>query len=241
MRAGFLGLIFCSLAAGQSPGERLYLEHCGPCHGAAGYDGFAANLAVPRLPHAPDDAALARLIKNGFEGTDMPPAFGVTDAEVRQIVTYVRSLGRSAQQSVPGDARRGEQLYAGKGKCANCHMLAGKGGRQGPDLSDIGARRSAAHLRQSLTDPEAALPHDFLTIRVRTRQGRSLDGIRLNEDSFSLQMRDLAGELHSFWTSDLADVRKEWGKSPMPSYRDVFSKTELDDLIAFLASLRGDL
>ena len=68
----------------------------------------------------------------------MPAAFGVTDAEVQQMVVYVRSLGRSAPLALPGDARRGERLYAGKGKCANCHMLSGRGGRLGPDLSDIG-------------------------------------------------------------------------------------------------------
>src|SRR5512134_3600990 len=67
-----------------APGKRLYQEHCALCHGGRGDDGPAANLTIPKLPHAPDDESLARLIKEGFAGTDMPPAYGITDSEVQQ-------------------------------------------------------------------------------------------------------------------------------------------------------------
>jgi len=240
MRIAVATFLFAPVLLYAQAGQRLFLEHCAPCHGAGGHDGFAANLAVPRLPHAPDDKALANLVKNGFPGTDMTPAFGITDNEVRQIVTYVRSLGRAPAQKVPGNARRGEQLYAGKGNCASCHMLRGSGGRQGPDLSEIGARRGVSHLRQSLTDPEAALPHDFLLVHITTAQGRNLTGIRLNEDSFSIQLRDLDGGLHSFSKTSLSAVRKDFGKTTMPSYKS-FSAAELDDIVSFLVTLRGDL
>ena len=226
---------------GKQQGKSLYTEHCAPCHGVHGDDGFGANLALPRLPQAPDDQALARLIKNGYEGTEMPPAYGVTDDEVRQIIAYTRSLGRAAAQGVPGNVSRGEQLYKIKGNCAQCHMLKGQGGRLGPDLSDIGVRRGPAHLRESLLDPNAAVPFQFLLVQVTTREGRKISGVRLNEDSFSIQIRDSSGSLYSFWKSDLEEIRKEWGKSTMPSIRDTFSLEELDDLVAFLASLRGSL
>lgn len=228
-------------AQAVSQGERPYLEHCALCHGIHGYDGIFANLALPRLPLAPDDQALAKLIKNGLEGTDMPPAYGVTDAEIQQIIAYVRSLGRTPPQKVPGNPARGEQLYRTKGGCAQCHMLRGNGGRLGPDLTDIGVRRSASHLRQSLLDPEADLPHGFLMVQVATKDGRKIAGVRMNEDLFSIQIRDAADDLHSLWKTEISDLRKEWGKSPMPGYRDTFAASELDDLVAFLVSLRGDL
>jgi cytochrome c oxidase cbb3-type subunit 3 len=247
MRLG-VGVALCfwigasSMNAQQaSPGERLFQEHCALCHGAHGYDGIFANLALPRLPQAPDDQAMAKLIKGGIDGTDMPPAYGVTDAEIQQIIAYVRNLGRSPRQSVPGNASRGEQLYRAKGNCAQCHMLRGQGGTLGPDLSDIGVRRGPSHLRQSMVDPEADLPHGFLMVHAATKDGRQTDGVRLNEDLFSIQIRDAAGNLHSFWKADLSELRKEFGKSPMPSYRDTLTASELDDLVAFLVSLRGDL
>jgi len=243
MRA-FLSAILCfsAVATAQNldAGRRLYVEHCALCHGLNGYDGIFANIAQPRLVHAPDDASLFRLIKNGFEGTDMPPAYGVTDAEVRDIIAYARSLGRVAGQvRLPGDARRGEQIYRGKGNCTQCHMIAGTGGRQGPDLTDIGSRRGAAHLRQSLTEPEAALPSGYLQVRVKTRAGREVAGVRLNEDTLSIQLRDLEGNIQSFWKTELAGMQREAGKSIMPGYRGTLTDAELDDLVAYLAALRG--
>ncbi len=254
MQFGWAILVLCCLfvasishrsnvsAAGDdlTQGNRLYQEHCGICHGAHGYDGFGANLAVPRLPHAPDDQGLARLIKEGFEGTEMPPAFGVTDSEVQQIVAYVRTLGRASRQKVPGNPSRGEQLYGTKGNCVQCHMLSGRGGRQGPDLTDIGLRRSPAHLRESLLDPEAGLPHQFLLVEVTTQDGRKINGVRLNEDSLSIQIRARDDALRSFWKRELVELRKDFGKSSMPSYRGVFTEAEIDDLVAFLVALRGD-
>ena len=241
MRLALAMTTVLALAAQTPTGGRLYEEHCALCHGAHGYDGVFANLAMPKLPRAPDDAAMFKIIKAGIDGTDMSPAYGVTDDEVRQIITHVRSLGRAGVQIVSGNRARGEQIYGAKGNCATCHMVNGRGGRQGPDLSDIGARRSASHLRQSLLDPEAALPFGFLLVDLVGRDGGKISGVRLNEDGFSIQVRDLDDRLHSFWKADLADVRKQWGKTSMPSYRALLTASELDDLVAYLVSLRGGL
>ncbi len=235
--------LWLSHAGAQSPtaGARLYEEHCAVCHGAHGHDGFAADIAVARIPRAPDDASLFKLIKNGFEGTDMPPAFGATDDEIHGIIVHVRGLGRAARERAPGNRARGEQVYRTKGNCGLCHMVTGQGGRQGPDLSEIGARRSAVKLREALLDPEAAVPPGYLLVNVKTKAGGSVTGIRLNEDSFSIQVRDLNDGIHSIWKSDIAEINKDWGKSTMPGYRTLLSPAEIDDLVAFLAALRGGL
>jgi cbb3-type cytochrome oxidase cytochrome c subunit len=128
--------------------------------------------------------------------------------------------------------------------------LSGRGGASGPDLTGIGTRRGAAYLRTALTDPEAdvpkgfssfnretEIPENFLLVRVVTKSGQQLSGARVNEDTFSLQLRDSSDRVHSFFKSDLAELHKDWGKSPMPNYREVFSSTELEDIVAFLVSL----
>jgi len=117
--------------------------------------------------------------------------------------------------------------------------VAGRGGAIGPDLTDIGARASAAFIRSSLLDPEAAVPDGFLQVRAIHKDGRTITGVRCNEDSFSIQLRDISGEFYSFWKRELRALHKEWGKSPMPSYRDSLSSSDLDDLVAYLVSLEG--
>ena len=119
----------------------------------------------------------------------------------------------------------------------------------GPELTEVGARRSAAYLRKSLLDPQAEAPADpvpwerrqawFMQVRLTTKDGRRITGARLNEDTYSVQIRDFSDRLFSFWKQDLLEYQKEPGKTPMPSYRNVLSQAELDDIVAFLASLRG--
>ena len=75
---------------------------------------------------------------------------------------------------------------------------------------------------------------------VTTANGQRLRGVRLNEDPFTIQLRDAGSRLHSFRKAELQEVKKEIGVSTMPSYKDAFTAAELDDLIAYLASLRGE-
>ena len=86
----------------------------------------------------------------------------------------------------------------------------------------------------------SVIPDSFLQVRLVTTDGRRLTGVRVNEDPFSIQIRDFSDRLHSFWKSELAQLDKDWGRSPMPGYRDVFTAAELDDLVAYLVSLRGE-
>jgi len=221
-------------------GERSFLGQCARCHGPKGEGGLGAVLAQPRLRHAPDDESLFKVIRDGVKGTEMPAAFTMTSREVWQLAGYVRSLGRLAPETVPGDPRRGQELYRTKGKCGQCHILGGQGENVGPELTDIGERRNARYLRESLLEPEAAVPDGFLQLRVTTKDGRRITGVRLGEDTFTIQLTDLNGRTYSFLKQELKDLQKDTGKSPMPSYRGILAPAEVDDLVAYLASLRGN-
>jgi cytochrome c oxidase cbb3-type subunit 3 len=167
------------------------------------------------------------------------PASALTTGEVWQVAAYVRTLGRVEGSKSPGNPRRGQQIYAGKGDCGRCHTIAGRGGAIGPDLADIGARQDAAYLRTSLLDPDASVPLEFLQVHVVTKDGRRMTAVRLNEDTFSIQVRDLSNQVHSFWKSELTEVVKEPKRSLMPSYKSVLTAEELDDLVSYLESLQG--
>ena len=219
-------------------GEKLFQVHCALCHGPKGEGGRGPMLARARLSRAPDDAALLKILSDGIRGTEMPGAGAMSDREMRQTAAYVRSLGKVALKPVAGDAAHGAEIYRGKGNCASCHSIRGEGGVAGPDLSGIGESRSAAYLRESIVNPGAALPEDYLLVTVVPNSGQRVTGVRVNEDSFSILIRDSSGRSHSFWKKDLAQLDKQRGKSPMPSYKGQLSETELTDLVAYLVSLK---
>jgi putative heme-binding domain-containing protein len=219
-------------------GQRIFGTQCSYCHGPKGEGGQGAVLAVPRLAHAPDDIGLFRVIRDGIAGTKMP-ASALAPDQIWQVVAYVRTLGRVEGAKSKGDAARGSQIYADKGNCSHCHSVKGLGGGIGPDLTDIGARRNAVQMRTALIDPDDSVPLDYMQVRVVMRDASSLTGVRVNEDSFSIQIRDLSNHFHSFWKSELSQISKEPKRSLMPSYRNNLSATELDDLVAYLKSLQG--
>ncbi len=225
-------------AADVARGARLFTANCAPCHGPKGNGGRGANLARPRLPRAADDAALFQVIRDGIPNTEMPGAWGMTDHEMWQVAAHVRTLGRVAPESVPGDTAAGRELFRSKG-CSGCHTVGLEGGRVGPPLTEIGERRSAAYMRAALLDPAANLPEEFTMAEVATSGGRRITGIVLNEDTYSVQLRDLSDNLHSFWKQELSTFEKHTDRTPMPSYRGRLNEHEMDDLIAYLISLRG--
>jgi cytochrome c oxidase cbb3-type subunit 3 len=233
------------------PGRQLFQRECAGCHGPAGEGGRGPTLATPKLLRAPDLAGLIELIDDGVQGTEMPGA-RLSRAELRQVALWVQKLGRRPVERLPGDPARGQAIYAGKGGCAVCHAISGLGGASGPDLSDVGLKRGAAHLRASLTDPEAYLPTstsgyrqdvpistNFLQVRAVLANGSELTGVRVNEDTFSIQIRDIGNRVHSLWKGQLKQLDKQWGRSPMPSYKEALVPAELDDLVAYLATLRS--
>lgn len=247
-----LGLGICAAAqekpdaiASPSPdnlarGKKIYEGHCSLCHGQTGTGGKGPSLAQPTLRRAPDDGRLAEVIKRGIPNTEMPGAWQLTDREIGHVAGYVRSLGRTAAVALPGDPQRGRALYENKGGCAACHIVRGVGSSLGPELSEIGARRNADYLRESLVKPEASAPEGFLIVRITTRDGKVIRGIRVNEDTFTIQVRDAASRFYSFRKSELASLEKEFNRSLMPSYESKFTASELDDVVAYLASLRGE-
>lgn len=221
-------------------GERIFLAQCAGCHGPKGEGGRGAVLAHPRLRHAPDDEALFRVIRDGISGTDMPGGYALDTRETWQVAAYVRGLGRVAIEVLPGDPARGEKVYREKGHCAQCHIVAGEGRIIGPELTDIGARRSPAHLRQAILAPASALPENFRQVRIVQNDGRTFTGVRLNEDTFTIQIRDLNGRMYSFLKADLKELHADSDKTPMPSFRQLLSAAETDDLVAWLATRRGE-
>jgi len=230
-------------------GKTLFSGMCVTCHGFDGAGGAAPPLDRPKLLLAPDEKALRNIIGEGIPDRGMPRIRRVTENEMRQLVAYVRSLGKTARPPVTGNAQKGRDHYARLG-CASCHIVNGQGGSLGPSLSEIGRLRGGDYLRQALVEPGAALPKgtlpvpargysEYLPVRVVMKDGSELRGVRLNEDLFTIQLRDLGGAIHSIRKTNAEVIRKDAGQSVMPSFKDRLNAGELNDLVAYLASLGG--
>jgi putative heme-binding domain-containing protein len=167
----------------------------------------------------------------------MPPGWFFSEGDVANVAAYVRSLGRIPPDPLPGNPAKGAIVYAKKG-CANCHILGGAGAGFGPDLTDVGDRRSAAYIRQAIAKPSANLPEGFLFVKAVNSDGQTIAGIRANEDTFSIQIKDQGGRFHSFRKQDLKELQKLRGQTPMPPYESVLDAAAFDNLVAYLASQR---
>jgi cytochrome c oxidase cbb3-type subunit III len=241
MRPWVLGLALSACALAQTPsattaGRGIFESQCALCHGQTGGGGRGPALNRPKLEKAPDDEALRKLISEGSR--DMPGAWQLHPDEVVSVAAYVRTLGALPPEKVPGDAAHGARIYAASG-CPACHMVAGQGGGFGPELSAIGARRNAAFLRQTILKPASTLPDGFQYVSAAPTAGVAVRGIRVNEDSFTIQLRDALGKPYSFRKSELQNLRRLEGETPMPSYEGQVSGADLDDLVAYLAGLKG--
>jgi putative heme-binding domain-containing protein len=178
------------------------------------------------------------IVTAGIKGTAMPP-FSFSRAELTGIVAYLRNMRDfNAGAATRGDPSRGQAVFEGTGRCASCHRVHGKGPRLAPDLSSIGALRTAAELERAVVDPSSALQFENRTIRAITRDGRTITGRRLNEDTYTVQIIDDQERLVSLTKADLREY-SVITKPSMPAYKDSLSSQDVSNVVAYLLTLKG--
>lgn len=219
-------------------GGAVFRIYCSPCHGMRGGGGRGPDLTSGVYFNGGTDADLFGVISHGIAGTEMPAYTGTGGAEtVWRIASYLRSIARRDEAVLQGNPHAGETLFWGKGACGTCHTVGPRGGPVGPDLTRTGRQHSAAYLRDSIVNPDADLTLGYATITVVTKDGRKIVGTQRGFDSFSAQLMDINGKYYSFERSNVRSIQRDL-KSLMPPFK--FSNAELDDLVTYLAGLRGD-
>jgi len=219
-------------------GATVYSEQCVACHGAEGDAIESANLRSGNFRSAATDRDLTRFITAGSPDAGMPP-FALDSAEMAGVIAYLRNMNRFDTASVnAGDASRGRAIFEGKGDCVACHRVGRLGSRVAPDLSDIGSQRSPGSLQRSLVDPTSQMMPINRPVRLIKRDGSVVNGRRLNEDTYSIQVIDDNARLHSILKADLREFTIS-EVSPMPSYENTLSSNEIADVLGYLLSLKG--
>jgi len=246
LRTSSLILLAAALAVGQGhdytqadvdAGSRLYSNNCSGCHGVDGNSMQGANLSRGTFRRASNDEELSRIIINGLPGTPMPPS-AFKPEQTMQIVAFLRAFPAiRARQTSSGDAARGKAIFEGKGSCLDCHRVSGRGGRLGPDLSDVGELRRPADIEQSLIDPGAVIVPQNRVVTVTMRDGKAVRGRLLNQDTQSIQIVGPGEKPVSIVRAEIRSVTDE--KSSMPSAKDKLDARELADVVSYLATLKG--
>src|SRR6266851_1055681 len=243
---------FAGDAKAAKLGESQFRANCAFCHGLGARGGARGpDLSRAQKRHGNSDAELFRTINEGVPGTAMPPngatqqGVGMTEEEIWQVISYIRSVQAKAPAQMVGNAAHGKELFYGSAACSTCHMIQGKGGRLGPDLSTTGSARSTDYLVESVRSPSRRLAQgiseamkefsqEYETVTVVTAEGTKLMGVVLNEDHFTLQMMDTREQLHLFEKGKLRSLEKS-RESLMPAYdQKMLSDKDLQDLIAYL-------
>jgi len=236
-------------------GEFQFRINCAFCHGlGARGGGRGPDLTRAHKRYTHSDAEMFRVISDGIAGTAMPAngtngqGVGMTEAEIWQLISYIRSVEVKTSAQPAGNAVHGKELFYGDANCSSCHMVEGKGGRLGPELTAVGGsrtvesivdsvRNSSRRLAWGLTEATKEFPQEYETVTVVTADGREIKGVALNEDDFSVQIMDMSEGIHLFEKNKLRSFSKS-RVSLMPSYdATLLSDQDLQDIVAYLLSV----
>ena len=236
--AGQNGRIVRPSALGLAEASKIFNATCAGCHGLDGRGSERGpNIASRQEVVRRSDTELLRTLRNGISETGMPNFAALGNAKLQALVSYLRTLqGKSAHMPIPGDPKSGESLFFGAARCSECHLVNGKGGFIGSDLSGYAADSSPDEVRLAIVKPDREAKHSRQT-RVALLNGKVLEGVVRNEDNFSIQLQSVDGVFHFIQKPEVADVKPSL-KTLMPdNYGQTLSAAELDDLVGYLMSV----
>ena len=221
-------------------GAELYFANCMVCHGARGDAIAGVNLSEQLFKRARSDDDIRSAIRDGAPAAGMPAFRLLGQQDLDALLALIRSgLDDSGATIALGDADRGRRLFEGKGDCTACHFPRGDGPYNAPSLYNLGLTRLPASIRQALLDPASALLPINRPVRIVTRDGRTLTGVRVNQDTYSVFLLDQDNRLVSLPINEIREFDVST-VSAMPSYAGNFTDAEFADLMAYLISLRGN-
>jgi cytochrome c oxidase cbb3-type subunit 3 len=214
-----------------------YETRCSSCHGLDGRGSeHAPNISTDPAIRTLPDRDIFRMVHDGIPSKGMPPFDHLTDAQIKSIVSYLRFMGRqTGWEFVNGNSLQGEELFFGKAGCSNCHMMSGKGGFVGADLTDYAGTHTPGEMREAILNPGKLRDPYHRTVTIVTREGKRLSGVARNEDNFSLQLLGVDGTFHLLLKSEVKNITRS-EKPLMPEdYAQRLSPGEIEDLVAYLA------
>jgi putative heme-binding domain-containing protein len=241
------GVLLAQDAAAKNPlegnadairaGMGLFRARCADCHGMDGTGVRGPDITRVWVNGRTDDG-LFKTVKGGVPGTEMPANPRIFDHEAWQILAYLRTLAAAVPTETPrGNAENGEKIF--RAQCAACHRVNGTGGRLGPDLSRVGVARSRDRLVLRIRRGIEEFAQGFEPVTLTPHVGQPIQGVKKNEDLFSVQIMDTRQRIQGYDKAKMKAV-ENGRRSAMPSFGpDRLSDPQLDDLVRYLQTLQG--
>jgi len=140
-----------------------------------------------------------------------------------------------------GDPEKGKMLFfdpESKAPCAKCHTVADKGGKVGPELTNVAGTRDLPYIIESVLDPSAQIASGFEPYLVVTKKGEFIGGVKKAEDEQSVTIADSEGATRTIPKATIEKLVQQ-KKSVMPdNFRELLTMDEFHDLLAFLETLK---
>lgn len=225
-------------AAAVRDGMGIYRARCADCHGMDARGVRAPDLSQVWASGRTDDG-LFRTLRTGVPGSEMPFVGERTpDENVWKILAYLRTLAAPAPSDPPrGNAENGARIF--RASCQSCHRVNGRGGRLGPDLSRIGSARARAAMVMQIRGAVEDFKAGYEPVTLTAPGGQEIHGVKKNEDMFSVQIMDTRERIQGYLKNDMRAVTND-RRSAMPAFGpERLPEGDLDDLLAYLATLRG--
>jgi putative heme-binding domain-containing protein len=243
----------CSAQGGPNPlagdrqsindGRKLFTVSCSPCHGrnGEGAQGQAEGIAPPDLTrgvfrNGNRDEDLFRVVSKGVAGSGMPSFEQLGTDNIWRLIAFIRTLAPS--EKISGNAANGETIFWGKGDCGRCHAVGSRGVSLGPDLSRGGRRSSGERLKRAIVAPNEEITPGYEVVTVVTKDHKTVTGLQRFFDNFSARVIDSDGNERTYLRDEVISMKREM-RSLMPdNYGKTFSDSELNDLVAYIVTLR---
>lgn len=145
------------------------------------------------------------------------------------------------QPYLKGDPEKGKALFfdvEGKAPCAKCHTVGDKGGKVGPELTNVAGTRDLQYIIQSVLEPSAEIASGYEPYLVVTKDGEFITGVKKGENDQSVTLADTEGATRMIPKANIEKMVQQ-KKSIMPdNFRELLTIEEFHDLIAFLETLK---
>jgi len=227
--------------AARQEAKSAFDNVCAACHGLDGRGSERGpDVASGGEVRRRSDAYLLGVVREGRPSKGMPAFRSYDEKQLVALVAYLRELqGAGKQKLSTGDPARGRELFFGKARCSECHMVAGRGGFFGADLTGFAAKKNADELRTAIISPEKDRDPRKGPVTVKLANATVLTGMPRNEDNFSLQLQTSDGSFHLLKKADIVSLTRSGSSATSADHGRTLSADELNDLVGFLARAAG--
>lgn len=225
-----------SMNAQSTSGKQLFESSCAVCHGLDGAGGeHAPSIARGSAARALPDTTLFKIVHDGIAAKGMPSFNTLGDEKIRAILSHLRVLqGKSVAQADKGNPARGEELFFGKARCADCHAVGGQGQFISTDLTDFAYDHDADEIRNFIINPAQQGITPRFSVLIVTSSGQRISGSLRNENNSSIQIQSADGQFFLLAKSDVRSIERSPAPAMPEDYEQQLGSSEIADLVSYI-------